>query len=152
MKTLGYCEAQVYKKFDIAKVQLRESIELFAKERFIPSLTLAGAAEEILAGLLKSKGQKSVIEESMEYIHILGDQLNIEEMKGRDKRSTYNEWNHAKNRTKHHDKDESDEITINYCDEAYWMIKRAISNGKSLGWVIENEDVFENWVIQNVCL
>lgn len=59
-------------------------------------------------------------------------------------------WNAARNAVKHHDAKESETVVMNLCDEAYWMIRRALANTKSLGLPVSNELDFENWVITNI--
>lgn len=152
MKSIGFQDDKVHSKLDIASTQLSDAIDLFVEEKFLSSLTLASAAEEIFAGFLRNKGQQPVIEESFSYIQIIGNSLGIQTMLEMDKGETIAEWNRAKNRTKHHNKNENEELVLNECDEAYWMIKRGVANAKSLGILIENEQVFENWVIEKCCL
>lgn len=60
------------------------------------------------------------------------------------------DWNATRNSLKHLVGPEDEPITVNFCDEAYWMIKRALENAKRLHLVITNEQDFENWVVINV--
>jgi len=152
LPTLGYKEPETFRKSDVARMQLVEAICLFVREQFIPSLTLAGAAEELLAGLLRADGKQPTIEESFSSIKKIRDNVGLAAMANKTKSEVIAEWNHAKNRTKHQDKDEASSITLNDCDEAYWMIKRALDNANKLGITIPNVNDFENWVIINVCL
>jgi len=152
MSTLGYKNAEIFQKKDIAKLQLIEAINLFVSENFLCSLTLAGAAEELFAGLLRSLDKKPVIEDSINRIKEIRENIGITVMEERTKSEIIKEWNHAKNRIKHHDADESKTVYFNDCDEAYWMIKRAILNAESLGISIPNKLDFENWVIIKACL
>lgn len=92
------------------------------------------------------------IEKSFKSIKKIREEVGLAAMGSKTKSEVIAEWNHAKNRTKHHDKDEISFITLNDCDEAYWMIKRALGNAKELGVSIPNANDFENWVIVNVCL
>jgi len=150
--TLGYAEEIVFSKSDIAKKQLEEAINQFTSENFLCSLTLAGAAEEIFAGLLRAQDKKPVIEASYSAIERLRENLKVNVMENKRKKEVFRDWNHAKNRSKHHDKSEDYNITFNPCDEAYWMIKRALTNSGMLNVSISNESDFENWIIINVCL
>lgn len=152
MKSIGYKPEETFKKLEIAKIQLSEAINLFVQEKFICSLTLSSAAEEIYAGYLRNKGQMPVIEESHHFIQVIGNSLGLQIMQDMEKSETIAVWNRARNRTKHHNKNESDDLTLNDCDEAYWMIKRGIANAKSLGILLNNELEFENWVIEKCCL
>ena len=45
--SLGYQQSTTIRKSDLARLQLAEAISLFVVERFLPAITLAGAAEEI---------------------------------------------------------------------------------------------------------
>ena len=47
-----------YAKEEIALLQLVAAIELFWQEKYIPSITLAGAAEEVYDALLKQHSEK----------------------------------------------------------------------------------------------
>ncbi len=152
VNTLGYKEAEVFKKSDIARIQLVEAINLFVRKSFICSLTLAGSSEEIFAGLLLTRGNHPVIEESVSRIMEIRKVLDFKAMGNITKSGIVKEWNNAKNRSKHHDKDEPETICFNDCDEAYWMIKRSLANAKRLGIAIENDNEFESWVVSNICL
>ena len=51
---------------DIALVQLRTAVQLYNKNNFISSITLAGAAEEILGQIAKDNtGQNNLIEDKI---------------------------------------------------------------------------------------
>jgi hypothetical protein len=152
MNTLGITNSENYEKSVIAMVQLNEAINLFVNKKFIPSITLAGASEEIFAGLLVCKGMIPVLEESYSMIENVRTKTGLNLMEGRSRRDIIKEWNHIKNRTKHHDKDENDSLKFNACDEAYWLIRRSIANAKSLNLKVLKEPEFENWVIINACL
>lgn len=52
----------VITKIDAARIQIDAAIEHFFKGEYVPAITLAGAAEDILAGLLRAKGQQSAFE------------------------------------------------------------------------------------------
>lgn len=49
----------VYSKLDAARVQLDRAIECFFNDDHICAVTLGGAAEDILAGLLEASGEQS---------------------------------------------------------------------------------------------
>lgn len=152
MSTLGYKDHERYRKVDIAKIQLEEAIRLFVREKFICSLTLAGAAEEIFAGFLRTKGESPAVEKAIAKIVEIRNGIGVSAMGGRNRKEIICQWNFAKNKSKHHDPDDDEYIAFNECDEAYWMIKRALSNAKECSVPISNEHEFENWVISRVCL
>jgi 23S rRNA G2445 N2-methylase RlmL len=71
-------------------------------------------------------------------------------MDGKNKTEVVAGWNKARNSLKHRGRTDDEFVVLNTCDEAYWMIKRALDNAKRLGVVIPNEHDFENWVVINV--
>ena len=65
-------------------------------------------------------------------------------------REMIDDWNATRNSFKHLIGPEDEPIILNLCDEAYWMIRRALANAQSLQVQISNAQDFENWVIINV--
>ena len=63
--TLGYEDDTTISKREIAKLQLTEAITLFLVGRYVCAITLAGAADAVLAGLLSHRDQPSVVEDSV---------------------------------------------------------------------------------------
>ncbi|OGS77039.1 MAG: hypothetical protein A2Z94_01735 [Gallionellales bacterium GWA2_55_18] len=145
--TLGYEDDTEISKSEIACEQLTEAITLFLQQKFLCAVTLAGAAEGIFAGVLNAHGEKAIVERSVEAIEKLREATGLEAMENLPANRIYKQWNTARNAIKHHDKNEECIVTINFFDEAYWMIKRALSNASNLGIPISNEIDFENWCI-----
>lgn len=150
--TLGYEDDTQITKSEIARVQLTEAIALFLEEKFLCSITLAGAAEEVFARLLNAHGEESVVEDSFKSIQKLREATSFSAMKNHTKNEIFKHWNIARNAIKHHNKDEEETVTINLFDEAYWMIKRGIANASKLDITIHNESDFENWCIVKIHL
>lgn len=151
--TLGYKDDTQLPKSEIARVQLVEAIALFLDGNYICSITLAGAAEAIYAGILADEGMTSVVEDSTERIWQIRERTPFSPFEGKAKKTDiYNVWNTARNDLKHHSKGLASIITINLFDEAYWMIKRALENARTLGSPIANSQDFENWIIANINL
>lgn len=148
MNSLGYTEEERFSRTDIATVQLVKSIELFVVEQFIPSITLAGAAEEIFGKLLQHRGEAPVLEESFTAIQRVRDATGLNVMGGQAKKEVIAGWNNARNNLKHHSDEEF--AVFNACDEAYWMIHRALENARRLNVAIPNYNDFENWVVINI--
>ena len=88
--TLGYEEDTQISKSEIAQIQLTEAIALFMSEKFLTAITLAGAAEEILARLVNSSGEDSVVEEAYAEIQNLREitGLSVMENKSNKERPT----------------------------------------------------------------
>lgn len=149
-RTLGYENDTRISKREIARLQVCDAISLFLIGRYVCAITLAGAAEAVLAGLLAQRGEHSITEESNAVIQNI--QKNTGLAVGEKKRANelFNDWNAVRNRLKHHDKNEEDTLTLNLFDEAYWMIKRATINAEKLQIHIDNTVDFENWIITNI--
>lgn len=150
--SLGYQVNTQIGKLEIAQTQLKEAISLFLDEKFLCAITLAGAAEEILARLLNTDGEQSVVEKSIVAIQRLRETTELTIMENRPKSEIFNLWNNARNTIKHHNKKLEEIVTINLFDEAYWMIRRALANTSKLGVPISNEVDFENWCIAELHL
>lgn len=150
MTTLGFEDDTQITKGEIAKIQLAEAINLFLAEKYLCAITLAGAAEEVLARLLNQRGEISVVEKSFQSIQNIREKTGLSVMSGKPKNEIFNEWNYARNTLKHHGKTDDEAVTINLFDEAYWMIKRGLANAEKLKIPIKNQLDFENWIIINI--
>lgn len=152
LPTIGYRANSVISKREVARLQLIESIELFVNEKFLPAITLAGAAEEILGKLLSKQGNINAIQESLELIKQISHTIDPQITGLKTGKEYVDHWNLSRNSLKHLVGSEDEPIEINFCDEAYWMIKRALKNAKSLNLPISNEQEFENWIVLNICI
>ena len=150
--TLGYHDDSSLPKIEIARIQLTEAINLFVAEKFLCAITLAGASEEILGRLAFIAGHSSTTEAAATAILELKDKLATLALSSVTIKSLFRSWNAARNTVKHHDDSDPDPVAINTCDEAYWMIRRALANAKLIGLEIHNAQEFENWIILNVNL
>lgn len=148
--TLGYEEESTLPRSEVARIQIVEAIALFVAGKFLPALTLAGAAEEIFGKLLILRPMSPVVKESAQAIVKLREATGLSIMDGKSEKELIDAWNAARNTAKHLVAAEEDSVTLNLCDEAYWMIRRAMENAKRLGVPISNADDFENWVTVNV--
>jgi hypothetical protein len=148
--TLGYQEDTTLPKQEIARLQLVGAIDLFLQGKFICALTLAGAAEGVMAGLLAAQQRRSVVEESTSQISNLLATIGLQTVKPKKDTEYYNEWNKARNVVKHHGAKEPESVTLNSFDEAYWMLERALRNAELLGLSVANRDAYKNWVIANI--
>lgn len=137
-------------KREIAQVQLVEAINLFLEEKFIPSITLAGAAEEVFAGLVKQAGFFSIAEISIEEITKIRETTGLNVLGGRPKNEIFNLWNSARNALKHHNKSEPEDVLLHPMTDAYMMVRRALFNAEAIDVVIGNRQDFENWRAANL--
>jgi hypothetical protein len=148
--TLGFEPDSSLEKHDVALIQLNDSIALFTQQRFLAALTLAGAAEEILGKLLVRKGELPAVKENTAAIERLRAATGLRIGGDASERELIDGWNQARNAAKHLVGAEDQPLKINLCDEAYWMIRRAIANAEKLGRPVAAAQDFENWVILNV--
>ena len=153
LRGLGFKEAEIFRKSDVAVVQLTQAIELFLQQDFICSLTLAGAAESILVGLVVSEGKRPSHEVSYDLMRTFRAVLDLDPaIEQQSKSSIFKVWNSGRNRLKHHDQSDEEDFQMNDCDEAYWMIRRALRNAASLDLEIQNKGAFDLWVQENSTL
>lgn len=148
--TLGYEDDSTLPRSEVARLQLTEAIRLFVEEKFLAALTLAGAAEEIFGKLLARRGGVPVVKASAKAIADLREKTGLSIMEGKSEKQLIDEWNAARNLAKHLVNPEAESVTLNFCDEAYWMIRRGLENAQMLDIPIDNRDDFESWVIINV--
>ena len=107
-------------KLEIAKRQLELSAELyFSDADYLAVITLAGAAEEVLGGLLRRTGSVAMID----YFVSLDRELTG----GRDFGAAGKEVNRARNAVKHARDSEEDELNAEP-GEAIAMLGRAVVN------------------------
>lgn len=150
--TIGFEEPTTLTKSEIALQQLCEAISLFTACKFLPAVTLAGAAEEIFGKLLVRQSKQPVVKESAQAILELQDKLGLVSLQQASEKELIDQWNAAKNTAKHLGGAEDEPVTLNLCDEAYWMIKRDLHNAELLGVQVPNKIEFENWFIIHVGL
>ena len=149
--TLGYEDDSTLSKREIARQQLVEAITVFLQGKFICAITLAGAAEAVMSGLLSAEERLSAVEESTTKISALLGAIGLKTIKPKKDTEHYNEWNRARNALKHYDKKkEPDTVALNQFDEAYWMIERALHNAELLAVPVANCDDYRNWIIVNI--
>ncbi len=150
--TLGFEDDSRISKVEIAKLQINEAIAQFLEGNFVCAITLAGAGEAVLAGILTAAGESSVVEDSTNSIQRIRKVPELSAMDESKPKEIYNSWNQARNQLKHHNKAEEDFVTMNLFDEAYWMLKRALTNSKKLSINITKEKEFEKWIIINISM
>jgi hypothetical protein len=110
---------------DIALKQLRSAAKLYNSFDYISSITLSGAAEEILGQIAKSRTGKNHLEYQADYLKNAYDFLT-----GRNiaKRDIINQLNLTKNRLKHNDAGENLWIEADFENEACSLFVRAVKN------------------------
>ena len=127
-------------KKEVAILQLCDAINLFKRERYISSITLAGASEEVLAQLLSRQKRKTVFRyytaEELEagtfdmFEHFFGV------------KNYYSYRNKIKNELKHHgDKKNKEVLSGDFRQVALNHISAAVQNYKMMNGQLPNEEI-----------
>jgi hypothetical protein len=112
------------KKVEIALEQLHCAIELFLADRFIPAITLAGAAEEIFGKAISLRGYRNSLDIVVLFV------LSNGRAAGRAEKQIRDACNRVKNCLKH---GAQGTIEFNPQLDAYLLIARSIENYLRLG-------------------
>ena len=135
-------------KSEIAIEQLEDAIDLFMSGKRISVITLAGAADGILAGLLEQQGETSATEDTWKHIEEVRVKTGLAYAGDRTRNKAFKEWNYHRNRLKHHDKQDEEVLEFSAFDEAYWSIERANADAKKLGLKARNLQEYKNYVFK----
>jgi hypothetical protein len=125
---------QPFSKIDLATQQLNVAISCLGSKSFASALTLAGAAEEILAKALSLSGQQSSLELKYETLEP------ILTMRHLSKEDFIRDENHALNAITHMESASDLSITLDLEEAAISMIVRACHNHDLLGLPAHRED------------
>lgn len=150
LPSLGHEETRRIKKLDIAIIQLEDAIHLFLGGNRLSAITLAAAADGILSGLLKQKGEKSAAEKVWDGIEEARRLTGLNIAGDRTGKDAFNEWNYFQNRLKHHDLRDVEYLEINIFDHAYYAIQRAIADLELLDCTPKNKFMFDKWCFDNI--
>lgn len=135
-----------FSKGEIAMIQLSDAIKLYNANQHVSAITLAGAAEEIFAGLLMQEAERKCISLSTAE-HI--EQFMFESTPGLITEKNYHvQRSRTRNELKHHDNQKShNSVTGDFAGTALNHIAGAIINYKMANGRIPGE-----LVIQEFCL
>jgi hypothetical protein len=117
--------ATITEKSEIALIQLRRAIQLFNNGDFICSITLAGAAEEILGKLALNRRGYNALDGDLNFFDDLSQML---KKKKPTKENVFSVLNRVRNELKHHNSDLNKHIEADFEFEAQCLIDRAIRN------------------------
>lgn len=139
---------QVHSRVALAKEQLDVALVLFLDHQsYAASITLAGAAEEVLGKALSSRGGVPAIENSYRarsaFIKVLHGVV-------LDKKTFIAQENNARDALKHLQEDKGPCITLDLETAACWMLVRALGNAMELGIKCARESEFDGWFYENI--
>jgi len=121
---------QTISQIDVCRIQIEESIAMYSDDKFISSITLSGAAEEILGKLVESNGELKMYDAIKGIINASSSQLH-------DVEYSKNEFNSLANGTRNSLKHyaASGNIHADFKQEAVNMLHRSIYNFESASGV-----------------
>ena len=122
---------QTYNLIDLATEQLDDAISLFLKRKsFASALTLAAAADEILAKALSHSGKQNFLDWKYEEVEPLYTTLHRTPLSRED---FIEDEDRALNAIKHIESASDTSVTLDLEEAAYSMIVRACHNSDLLG-------------------
>jgi hypothetical protein len=133
-------------KLDVAAQQLDTAIRLFLEEDYVSSLTLAGAAEEILGRLSKRAGLPVAVEEVIQFHWNDTDPLLPDNER---KRILLAVLNDPRNQAKHAN-DPDEQMFDNAPDYPLQMIMRAMPMARRLARPPSREAEMVRWIRAHV--
>lgn len=132
-------------KLEAATIQLDRAIQLFMEKDWLCSLTLAGAAEEILGKLAKRAGNEVAVEFISKY-HANDDEGGY--FAGKSERDIVSELNVVRNSAKHANDPAEVKVAVGLTD-ALQMLMRAMPMAVGLGVQTENMNRMHAWIKAN---
>lgn len=112
-------------KKDIAVLQLKAAAQHYKKGEYICSITLSGAAEEILGEIAKKRTKTNELEKEANYLRSVYDYFSGQKPSNKDLKSKINK---VKNNLKHNDSGENEWVNADFEYEAAKLYVRAIRN------------------------
>jgi len=112
-------------KRDIALKQLRASAKLYHSGDYISSITLAGAAEEILGSISKIRTNINELKKEVDYLKTVYDYFSSQ--KPNDK-NLISKINRVKNELKHNDSGVNNWVEADFENEAVLLFVKAVKN------------------------
>lgn len=138
---------ETHRQLDLAVEQLQIALDLFLDgTSHVSSLTLAGAAEEILGKEAELSGRGSHLREELEMANHLQKIWPGGQTKWKD---FIAEKNASRNSAKHLNDQKA--LTADLEEAACWMLVRALANRRLLGLPeLGREHEFDDWFYENV--
>lgn len=130
-------------KRQIAREQLEDAIRLFLGGHVISSLTLAGAAEEVLSQLAAAEGKPHPLDSVWEAANEIRTRLGAQHIS---KKEIHRMFNEGRNLVKHHDP--GDPVLVRFDDwfDSINMIGRAIFSADNIGLRFSGRRGFHSWL------
>lgn len=137
-----------YRRVDLAIEQLDVALDLFLQARsYVATLTLAGAAEEVLGQALSLAGKESSLQYKYEAMARFERQLRRRPLESK---AFVDGENDARNAAKHMRAGDEASITADLQEAALWMLVRACANYDRLDFQrTDRMREFDNWFYEH---
>jgi hypothetical protein len=112
-------------KKDIAINQLRSAAKLYNSKDYISSITLSGAAEEILGRIAKKRTNSNQLEKEIEYLRSV---YNYFSGQNPSNKILIEKINSVKNELKHNDSGENEWVSADFENEAAMLFIKGVKN------------------------
>jgi hypothetical protein len=132
-------------KLALAREQLEDGIVLFLAKRYVSSLTLLGASEEILARVIEGATGRHPLDQNWEVANAIRSKLGHPHIS---KRDLFNAFNAGRNTAKHHTPGDSLRISHDCFGEAFMMIQRATWCADSLKLRYKGRKEYRSWLVK----
>ena len=140
--------SQTRHRNDLAREQLEMALDAFlVRQRVAPAITLASAAERVLAQALRHGGKPAVLDEGFEVTDLVHADLHG---KAPDKGTFAAAEYRVSNALRHFDKAETPDFEADLEEAACWMPVRACENAHRLGLTAQGFDAFNDWFYEHV--
>jgi hypothetical protein len=132
-------------KISIAREQLEDGIALFLMKRYVSSLTLLGASEEIMARIIEGAVGKHPLEHSWELANVIRSKLGHPHIS---KQEIFRSYNAGRNAVKHHSPGQSLHLNHARFGEAFMMIQRATWCADHLKLRYKGKKEYRFWYVE----
>lgn len=129
-------------KRDIAVRQLRTAAKLYNTGDYICSITLSGAAEEILGKIAKKRTNRNQLENEVHYLRSVYEYFSGSNIPS-DKELIRN-INKVKNELKHNDNGENEWVNADFENEAVLLFVKAVKNYHDCYNEFPNDRIIKN--------
>lgn len=132
------------KKSELAKLQIEKAIDLFYENNFPCSITLAGAAEEMLGNILRKNGEENILGELLPWFN---ERYNTEMSFSELAKGANEIRDELKHGHSYPDINHEVEVSLAYCTQ---MLQRAYVNySRAVGIPTEKMALFGRYVTEN---
>jgi hypothetical protein len=132
-------------KIALAREQLEDGIALFLAERYVSSLTLLGAAEEILGRIIEAASGAHPLEADWQKANRIRTALGHPHIS---KAELFRSFNAGRNKVKHHSPGQTLRVTHDRFGVAFMMIQRATSCADYLNLRYKGRTDYRAWFLK----